>query len=169
MSTTHIHLLLNHFPILGTFIGCLFLAWGIFKKNNSLKNAAAVLLTFISLTAVPVYLTGEPAEEAIEKLPGISETMAELHEEAANLAIWLMAATGVVSIAVLLLNWLKRASAGAYIMALVLSVSCFAAMARTGYYGGKIRHSEIRTETVNAKQPGDQTQENAAETKQDED
>jgi uncharacterized membrane protein len=74
MSTTHIHLLLNHFPILGTFIGCLFLAWGFFKKNNSLKTAAAVLLTVISLISVPVYLTGEPAEEAIEKLPGISET-----------------------------------------------------------------------------------------------
>ena len=33
----------------------------------------------------------------------------------------------------------------AYKFVFVSSLICFAAMARTGYYGGQIRHSEIRS------------------------
>jgi uncharacterized membrane protein len=99
----------------------------------------------MAIIAIPVYLTGEPAEESIEKLPGVSEAMIKLHEDAANIAIWLMGITGIVSLAALFFAWQKRKSASIIFMtAFVLSAICFAAMARTGYYGGQIRHTEIR-------------------------
>jgi uncharacterized membrane protein len=146
MNTAHLHLLLNHFPVIGTLMGSGLLLWGILKKQDNIKSAAAVLLALMAIIAIPVYLTGEPAEEAVEKLPGVSEAMTELHEEAATLAIWLMEITGAVSLIAFALALQKRKAAyTVFITAFILSAVCFAAMARTGYYGGQIRHTEIQS------------------------
>ena len=144
MNSTHIHLLLNHFPVIGTLIGSCLLAWGIIKNQQNIKASAAVLLLAMALVAVPVFLTGEPAEESVEKLPGVLESMIEQHEDAANIAIWLMGLTGIASFIALFLNRTKKQWANTgFTFVLILSALCFLAMARTGYYGGQIRHSEI--------------------------
>ncbi|MBP9099590.1 MAG: hypothetical protein KBF74_12300, partial [Ferruginibacter sp.] len=41
-----------------------------------------------------------------------------------------------------------------FFVVFILSVICFAAMARTGYYGGQIRHSELRTGSAESLQNG---------------
>jgi uncharacterized membrane protein len=170
MNSTHVHLLLNHFPIVGTLLGGLLLFWGIISKQLSLKTAAAILLVAMAAAAVPVYLTGEPAEEAVEKLPGVSDTFMELHEEAANIAIWLMSVTGIASLMALAMH--KRQSTktnAAFILACVLSGFTFAAMARTGYLGGKIRHSEIRTSTEQTANPASGEKDDDAKSNKEED
>lgn len=146
MNTAHFHLLLNHFPVIGTLIGSGLLLWGIIKKQNNIRSVAAILLALMAIIAIPVYLTGEPAEETVEKLPGVSEAMIKLHEEAATTAIWLMGITGIVSLIALLFTLQKRKVANTiFVTAFILSFACFAAMARTGYYGGQIRHTEIQS------------------------
>jgi uncharacterized membrane protein len=151
MNSTHIHLLLNHFPIIGTLIGSLLLLWGVFSKQNNIKTVAAIVIVAMTLIAIPVYLTGEPAEEAVENLPGFSESLMEMHEDAANIAIWLMGITGLFSLVAIFMQMKQSTKAAAlFTLAAVFSVISFAAMARTGYYGGKIRHTEIRS----AQEPG---------------
>jgi hypothetical protein len=145
MNSTYLHLLLNHFPIIGTLMGSGLLLWGIIKKQAQTQSIAAGILFLMAIIALPVYLSGEPAEETVENLPGISEAMMELHEESANLAIWIMGITGILSLVAIILHRQKHAFSGkAYLLAFILSVVTFGAMVRTGYYGGRIRHSEIR-------------------------
>lgn len=159
MNTTHIHLLLNHFPIIGSMIGSLILLWGIIKKQENVKAIAAVVIVAMTLLAIPVFLTGEPAEDAVENLPGVSEAMINLHEEAAEFAIWLMVAAGVASLAALFFKWQKSERAKiVFTIALIMSLLSFGAMARTGYYGGKIRHTEIST-AADVNQPGNNEKE----------
>jgi predicted alpha/beta-hydrolase family hydrolase len=153
MDLTHLHLLLNHFPIVGTLIGGLLMLWGMAKNQKSIKNAAAVMVMAMTIIALPVYLTGEPAEERVEHLPGISETMVEEHEEAAELAIWVMAAAGVASLAALALRH-KSTSKPAFTVATLITLLAFAAMARAGYFGGQIRHTELRTDQQAGQQTG---------------
>lgn len=160
MNSTYLHLLLNHFPIIGTLMGSGLLLWGIIKKQTQTQSIAAGILFLMAIIALPVYLSGEPAEETVENLPGISETMMELHEESANLAIWIMGITGIISIVAIILHRQKHAFSGkAYLLSFILSVVTFGAMVRTGYYGGRIRHSEIRdvnaVNTVNEKAGGE--------------
>lgn len=157
MNTTHLHLLLNHFPVIGSMIGSMLLLWGILKKQDNIKTTAAFILILMTLIAVPVFLTGEPAEESVEKLPGVSETMISLHEEAATLATWLMAVTGIAGIVAIFFQWQKRSVAGKLFAGLfILSAISFAAMARAGYYGGQIRHSEIRNGSAAYLQEGNE-------------
>lgn len=150
MNQTHIHLLLNHFPIIGTLIGSCLLLWGIIKKNDHIKSVSALLLACMAVVAIPVFLTGEPAEESVEHIGGVSEQVIELHEEAAEIAIWLMSITGLVSLVAMFMSLKKIKQAGTvFILAFVLSAVCFASMARTGYLGGQIRHTEISGTAAN--------------------
>jgi uncharacterized membrane protein len=157
MNATHLHLLLNHFPIIGTLMGSLILLWGILKKQENIKNIACVVLASMAIIALPVYLTGEPAEETVEKLPGVSEAMIGLHEEAAGIAVWLMGITGLASAVALFFAWQKKnGSRILFAGTFMLSVISFVAMARTGYYGGKIRHAEIRDVNMTAPAKGNE-------------
>jgi len=151
MNPTHIHLLLNHFPIIGTMIGSIILLIGLAKKNHPVIHTALLILTVMAIVAIPVYLTGEPAEENVEKLPGISEALIEEHESAAAFAIWLMELTGLVAFICWIgqrkhIQWLSKLS---WITAL-FSLMASAAMARTGYLGGQIRHTEISNSGASA-------------------
>ena len=164
MNTVHFHLLLNHFPVIGTLMGSCLLLWGIIKKQVHTKNMAAAILGLMAIIAVPVYLTGEPAEEAVENLPGVSEAIMELHEEAAGIAIWLMGITGILALVAVILSWKNHLAAGIiFTITFVASVICFAAMARTGYYGGQIRHTETGAARImnqqNEKQEGNKAKE----------
>lgn len=146
MDSTHIHLLLNHFPVIGTLIGSGLLVWGIIRKQINLQISASVILALMAIIAIPVYLTGEPAEESVEDLPGVSEGLIEQHESAATLAIWIMIITGILALASFIFNRMQKKQAGGlFIITAICSVLSFAAMARTGYYGGQIRHTEIRS------------------------
>lgn len=147
MNDAHLHLLLNHYPIIGTLFGGVFLAYGQFAKNKSLLHAGLLLLFAMALLAIPTQLTGEGAEEIVEEL-GVNHDVVHEHEEAAELAIWFMAGLGLLALATLLIS--RRTSGratvlrGLYIVTLLLSLIVFGLMARVGSLGGEIRHTEIR-------------------------
>ena len=147
MNEAHLHLLLNHFPIIGTLFGVVFLAYGFFMKNKSLLHAGLLTLFLMALLAIPTQLTGEGAEEAVEEL-GVDHDVIHEHEEAAELAIWFMSGLGLLALATLLIS--RRTSGrdtvlqGLYVATLILSVVVFVMMARVGNLGGEIRHTEVR-------------------------
>lgn len=150
MNQTHIHLLLNHFPIIGTLIGSAILLYSIIKKQNTGKNTGAFIIVVMALIAIPVLLTGEPAEESIEHLDGISKTLIHDHEEASEKAFWLMEITGVISLLALVLYKTRSAFAPkAFLVAFAFSAITFFAMAWAGNLGGKIRHPETSDTFIN--------------------
>lgn len=144
MDLTHLHLLLNHFPIVGTAIAVALMLWGIISQSSSAKTNALFILIAMSLVAIPVFFTGEPAEETVEHLPGISKAIIHEHEESAELAIWILAAAGLASaVALWAMHKLTTSANKLFLLAFVLSALAFVAMARVGYYGGQIRHTEL--------------------------
>jgi uncharacterized membrane protein len=148
MDNTHVHLLLNHFPIIGTLIGTILLFFGLFNKNNSIQNASLIVLFCMALISIPVFLTGESAEESVENLPGVVEAIIDKHEDFAEIAIWSMVITGLISITGAALNLLQsRMAKRIVILSFLSGVITFGLMARTAYLGGQIRHTEIRDNT----------------------
>lgn len=66
-----------------------------------------------------------------------------------------MEALGLLSLVTLVVGWNKeRLSKPMVLVATVLSLITFGAMARTGYLGGQIRHSEIRSGVAAASSDG---------------
>ncbi len=150
MDATHLHLILNHFPIVGMIIGIGILAYGQFSKNDDIKKVALVTFVLMAVLTIPVFLTGEEAEETVEHIAGVSEQLIENHEELAEKAIWLMGLLGVLSLINLFAIVKKLSFANTLsLVTLIVSLGTFGLFAKVGNEGGKIRHSEIRTGNVN--------------------
>lgn len=139
-NAAHLHLVLNHLPILGTFFALCLLLAGLVLRDRSLKRAGLVTLILIALVTPGVYLSGESAEEMVEKLPGFLETYIEEHEEMAKIALFFTSTAGVLSA----LSLLRGESRRLVILTLLWGLLTFGIMGLVGNSGGKIRHSEIR-------------------------
>lgn len=143
MNWAYVHLILNHIPVLGTLFGLALLGWGVWRRNESLQRAALATFVCAALVAIPVYLTGEPAEEAVEHLAGTAESAIKPHEQAALVALIGLELLGAVALARLVLRH-ARVSPLLGRLALVLALLTAGLMARTANLGGQIRHGEIR-------------------------
>lgn len=144
MNPIHIHLLLNHFPIIGTLIAGAVLALGLYKKNTQTQTIATGIMLVLAIIAIPVMLTGESAEETLEHVKGISEPYIELHEQFATIAFWLMECLGLAALITLVVHFRKGNIRLLMVSVLILSGITIFAMSVTGYYGGQIRHTEIK-------------------------
>lgn len=145
MNPTHLHLMLNHIPVLGTAFGLGLLAFGLWRRSDELKKASLGVLVIIALLAVPAYLTGEPAEDLVKPLPGVSRMIMGHHEEAAEIAFTGLVVLGVASLAGLIL-FRRGKSLPAWLSGIILAGSLVVVglMSWTANLGGQIRHTEIR-------------------------
>jgi hydrogenase-4 membrane subunit HyfE len=154
MSAAQIHLALNHLPIAGVFFGVLFLAFSLLKKSSGAKLAGLTLFILSGLSILPVFLTGEGAEEIVEHKPGVTESLIHQHEEAAEIAFYLTLTASVLALIAFVVE--KKSSQVKYsqrLTALVLAIGvvCGALLANAAHLGGMIRHDEIRTGTARDK------------------
>lgn len=146
INGAHLHLLLNHVPILGSVFALVLLAFGYFMRNDTLSKAALWTLVVVSLIAIPAFLSGEEAEHAVEDRPGISNTQIHEHEEQAEVAFWALMCSGAIALGTLMAS-MKTQTVNRTLLFLnmVFITSTFALMARTGNSGGAIRHPEIQS------------------------
>src|SRR5688500_7613816 len=168
MDAVHIHLLLNHIPVISTIFAVPLFAYALLRKSDELKRLALIILVFAAVVAIPVYLTGEPAEEAVEKLAGVSHTIIEQHEDAAKISMIFLMTTGALSLVGLFLMRTKKAFVAGWfvLISLLFSVITAGLMARTANLGGQIRHSEIRAGNAGSQQTENPT---AEKSKKDDD
>ncbi len=149
MDAAHLHLLLNHIPVVGTLVGLLLLAYGLLRKSDELKRASLAMFVATALLAIPTYFTGESAENLVEHLSGVSATLIERHEDAAFVSVLALELLGLVAISALALVHRSARFANALaVTALVLSIVTGGLMARTANLGGQIRHTEIRPQAT---------------------
>ena len=144
MNWAHIHLAVNHVPVILVPAALALLAWGAIRASHELIRVGLASLVLVAAMGAAVYFTGEPAEGVIEDIEGISKPAIEEHEEAAAYAVVATGLAGVLAIASLLLARGGQAVprmllAATFVVTLVAS----AALARTAYLGGFIHHAEI--------------------------
>ncbi|HQE33804.1 MAG TPA: hypothetical protein PLO52_01565 [Flavobacterium alvei] len=151
MNDAHLHMVVNHFPIIGTILGLGILIASIVFKNNSVKNTAYVLFIVAALFAAFSMATGEGAEEMVEDMPNIGKHIIHEHEEMAEKMALVLYVLGIISLAGLYLNYKNHAKAKlvSFIALTVAFIGVFLAQ-QTGTTGGEIRHTEIRANSVSA-------------------
>lgn len=151
MNDAHLHLVVNHFPIIGTILGFGILITGIILKNNTVKNTAYVLFIVGAIFAAFSMGTGEGAEELVEDMPSIGKQIIHEHEEMAEklaIVLYLLGILSLVGLLANLKNW-KKANLVSYLACTIAAVGVFLAQ-QTGTTGGEIRHTEIRANAVPA-------------------
>lgn len=144
MNGAHIHLILNHVPILGSIFALCLLLGGILAGNKSILISSFISIVVIALICIPVYLSGEEAEHVVEPIIGINKIAIESHEEQAEIALWVLLMNGAIALGTMIsaikTNVISKPLIWINLILLILVVSL---MARAGWSGGQIRHSEI--------------------------
>jgi len=144
LNWTHIHLMINHVPVIGLAVPIALLLIDRVRKNQKLEWLSLQMFVVFAVLTIPVYLTGSPASHKMREMPGISQEVIHLHSSAADFAFWAMEGLGAFSLGML---YKFRSSATvpprltAYVLALALTT--LGLMIWTANLGGKIRHPEI--------------------------
>ena len=160
MSQVHLHLLITHLPIFGSVLGALVLGYGIWSKSMHTQVAAYFLFVIAAIGAGIAYLTGEGAEEAVENIQGISESIIGQHEDFGMYALVSLIILGLASLMAIYVTLKKSSFAQTVsIIILVISLVSFVLVARTGYLGGQIRHTETSSVTFKSDSGGEKQSE----------
>lgn len=144
MNAAHLHLITNHFPIVLLIVGCIAFAIALVQRNPFWKRMATFLVIAAAISSLPVFLSGEGAEEIVEK-SGASDSLIEPHEKAAKIAFVLTLAAGAVA----LVLGLALLTENRFIKPLtwftsVVTLVATAFIVYAGMTGGKIMHPEVR-------------------------
>ena len=149
MNQVHVHLVITHLPVFGSLLGAFVLVYGLWTSSNTTKIAAYYLLVISAIGAGIAYFTGEGAEESVEDIPGVVEKLIKEHEDFALFALISLAILGAASLLAIYLTYKKSSSSKAVsVVTLLIALISFVLVARTGYLGGKIRHTELGTVSV---------------------
>jgi hypothetical protein len=149
LNLAHLHLLFNHWPIIGAFIGFGLFLVALVSGSKDIKQVSLALFSGLALLSVPTYLSGNAAAEAIKKIPDLSQTLVDAHEGAALLAFMSLGITGIFAMWGLWQFTRSEAkgmtSAPAWNSAAVLLFAGLTVglMTVAGTTGGDIRHPEI--------------------------
>ena len=143
-NAAHWHLVLNHAPVFGSLAALLLLAWAFVKNTDESKRIALTAVILVALVSIPAFLTGEPSEQMLKGLPGISKRWMSNHETMANYAFRVAMVAGILAMGVLIYfrkaRSIPRWSIG---VMLLVTLAVFGLMGRAANYGGKIHHPEI--------------------------
>jgi uncharacterized membrane protein len=149
MNQAHFHLVLNHIPIIMPGVGLLVMLGGYMLKSETVKRTAYSIFILGAIITIPAFLTGEGAEEIIEKVQGIDKQFIKQHERVADTFSILCYVLGGISLVGLWANWeQKQISKIIGLSTVVFSIAVLVFAKQTGTTGGEIRHSEIRPQSA---------------------
>lgn len=144
-SAQHIHILLNHFPSVGSIIAIILFLVSFYYKSEDLKRASLFIFVALGLLAIPTYITGAATRWSIQGSAGINFDIIMAHQDAALSAFLGLGLTGLFAWFAL---WQERRfSTGApnWILYSTLGLSGYSvyAMALAGNIGGHISRPQL--------------------------
>lgn len=144
MNWAHVHLAINHIPVVLVPVAVALLAWALASRSEDVTKASLGLLVAAGVIGGAVFLTGAPAEEVVGRLPGISAATIEAHEEAGEAAAATTGLVGLIALGVLVAGRGPQ-TVPTWMMAATIAAALAAAglLARAANLGSYIRHTEI--------------------------
>jgi hypothetical protein len=159
-NAAHLHLLVNHFPIIGAFLSIpLLVLTLLLRKERGLLLASVFLLVVVAGTAWASLATGDKAHDMIEAQENskayatMDEADVPEHERRADLATWWFAVPTAAAGLVVLVMARRRAAENPlprWCVAVLLVGAALTSwkMAMCGNAGGVIMHREIRGDSM---------------------
>ncbi len=144
MGGAHLHLLVNHAPVLGSLFALALFAASYLWAPDVLRRTAFVVLIGTALAAAAADLSGDPAQDAVRGLPGVKRELIHEHEEMAEKAFIATGLVGVIALVLLVRSRRTPVPASSGAIGLVCAIVVAAMMAYTALLGGRIRHTEVR-------------------------
>jgi uncharacterized membrane protein len=145
INWAHVHLMINHIPVIGLMGILLLLIYALVRRSDEVKMVSFGALVLIALMTIAVFFTGQAAEDMVKKIPGVAESDIGRHEEAADVSLTCVEASGALALVGFILRRRRGSIPKWYVLAvLVVSIISAVIVLYTANLGGEIRHTEIR-------------------------
>ncbi|WP_313717404.1 hypothetical protein [Kaistella carnis] len=146
MDELHLHLVVNHLPIIFPIVGIIILLIGIFTKSEVTKRNSYFIFILGAITSMVAMGTGEGAEDSATKIAGLSENLIKKHEDVSEIFAALTYVLGIISLVALIASFRNSVISkyAPFLVGILAVVALFFAQ-KAGTTGGEIRHTEIRT------------------------
>jgi hypothetical protein len=147
MNWMHVHLALNHVPVLGPAFVAVFYVAALVAKHRGAQRFCLWVLVALAAVSVPIKYTGDFAMEEAALQTDMDPRYVNAHGETADQATTGAFLLGIAAAAALVAGRGGRAvPKWAHALVLVLTAATFLLMVRAANSGGLIRHPEVRTE-----------------------
>src|ERR1019366_10775432 len=108
ITPVHLHLLLNHLPVVGIIASVMLLLYAMARKNAELKRAALIACVLTGISAYATDYTGDDAEAVAKHIPGVNREAIEQHADAGDTAMDVSLVLGAIALMGLILAWRKK-------------------------------------------------------------
>ena len=141
MDAFKLHLLLNHYPMIGTIAGLIVLLLGLWRKSIKLKRISLWVFFAAALVSVAVIASGEIAGRGDGILAGSTGELVRQHQESARLTFVLIGSNGIAAVFGLIMLYRGSFLAAWFILAvLILSLTASVLVTRTTLQGRNIKY-----------------------------
>ena len=149
MTLSHLHLILNHVPTVGSAVALALLLLAFLRRNDHLKIAGLEVLFLIAVLTLPVFFTGVGAQRELRARKAVvSDTAIREHEDVAIAGFAVTEFAGFVAwVALFQFRRMGGATRGLVPAVMVLLVIALVFSGRAANLGGEIRHPEMLTVT----------------------
>lgn len=154
MNGAHIHLIINHIPVVSIPLAVLFLSYAVISKHEPTQRFSLKVLMFCLLSTMAAYATGEPAEKTVEGLTAIHAQAIHPHAQAGKMAMYFSLASAFLAFVILKMKNPRK-------IAILIQVLIAMCIWSTGYLwyvahlGGKIHHPEFEMTSTPARAGGE--------------
>jgi TRAP-type C4-dicarboxylate transport system permease large subunit len=146
MNWTHLHLALNHLPVLGVPFVVVLLVWGWVFRKREVVRVAVLWMVLVSVMAIAVKFTGDFAVDVDPKRFSEVRAYVDRHEESADQATTAVFLLGLAAAVALYLGRGERVlPTWAMAVLVALGIGTSGMYARSANLGGQINHPELRS------------------------
>ncbi len=142
----YIHVLLNHFPIVGLAVALMALGIAAISKNSTAIIGCLLLVALMAISVWPVGESGDSAYNAMRKISDPDGVAAlKHHMRLADEWITLYYITAAVAVAgAVAVWWRPKLACWAVVVVALLGAASLVAGVVIAKFGGQIRHPEFR-------------------------
>jgi hypothetical protein len=144
MDSAHLHIVLNHAPVVGTIMVMFILFYGIIRKNEEIKKLALIISVLVALVTIPVYTSGDGAQQIVEGMEGVDEDKIDAHEDFAQYSFIAMEVFGGIALlGLLMFRAPKTLPLWFVLISFIFLLVITGMMGWTANLGGQIHHPEV--------------------------
>jgi hypothetical protein len=153
-NQAHVHLLVNHFPIIGTFFSLLILLYAMLRRSSEGFRIACLVYVVSGIASVVTYLSGSGAAKVLKRFPEVVRSPIGPHADMGQLALIVTLTGAAFMLIVLVVSYLKDKTPGwMKLIVVLLQLASISILGYASHLGALVRHTEIDDSAVSISAP----------------
>ncbi len=148
-NQAHLHLLMNHFPVIGFTFALIVAIYACLRKSFEGARISWLISIIAGAMALPTYLTGSGAAKVLKKFPEVVRSTIGPHADMGTYGLYVALAAAALALVAMIISFYKEEQARKLMIPILLmQILSFLVLGYASHLGGEIRHPETEDEVT---------------------